>query len=151
MPLMQPETLTVDQDGGFSAADISGYIWVQPLGVISLSGMVTLDYETVKYGVTVNRDGQLFGSGWSENVGWIDFSPPRGGGVAFDENGNLHGFAWNDSLGWIQFDGNNVEFISAATWVPYSVGAAEVMEGLLIMQDFEEDGAGRCFLATAFP
>ncbi len=44
------------------------------------------------------------GYAWSENIGWIDFSPAVHGGVYIDSvTGNMTGYAWSENIGWIDF------------------------------------------------
>ncbi|MBI2041830.1 MAG: hypothetical protein HYT20_02325 [Candidatus Nealsonbacteria bacterium] len=50
-----------------ASGNVSGYIWSENIGWISLSG--------VNYGVTINSNGNFSGYAWSENIGWIDFAP----------------------------------------------------------------------------
>jgi hypothetical protein len=54
---------------------------------------------------------QLYGWGWSSNIGWISFNSKdatAGGGpycVAIDDSNNLVGWAWSSNIGWIKFGG----------------------------------------------
>jgi hypothetical protein len=40
------------------------------------------------------------GFAWSENAGWINFSPTTAGSLAFPDH--LEGYAWAESVGWIK-------------------------------------------------
>jgi hypothetical protein len=42
------------------------------------------------------------GFAWAENIGWINLSPTFGG-VKNDGAGRLSGFAWGENIGWINF------------------------------------------------
>src|SRR5437660_6460285 len=46
----------------------------------------------------------LTGYVWTENYGWINLSP-TGSGVKNDGHGNLSGSAWSEQLGYIDFSG----------------------------------------------
>lgn len=56
---------------------------------------------------TETRNG-LHGWAWSENIGWIDFSPTVLGndwGPELNvETGYLNGWAWSENIGWVKFD-----------------------------------------------
>jgi DNA-binding beta-propeller fold protein YncE len=53
----------------------------------------------------------LTGYAWSENIGWIDFSPATtNGGVIVGSGGNLTGYAWSENIGWIKFGGLTTPF-----------------------------------------
>ena len=56
-------------------------------------------------GVAVSKT-EVTGYVWAENIGWINLSPVSYGGVVNDEAGNLSGFAWAENVGWINFDPN---------------------------------------------
>ena len=49
-------------------------------------------------------DAALTGYAWNDNYGWINLSPAQGG-VVNDGEGVLSGYAWGMSLGWINFAG----------------------------------------------
>ena len=44
----------------------------------------------------------LVGYAWSENIGWVDFSPENGG-VVLELDGSAKGYAWSENIGWIKF------------------------------------------------
>lgn len=56
--------------------------------------------------VIVN-DATLKGYAWSSNKGFINFEPAAGG-VINDGAGNLSGSAWGEQLGWISFSGVHI-------------------------------------------
>lgn len=48
------------------------------------------------------------GYGWSNDIGWINFSPKDSNGnfigVVIDSNNKLSGYAWSENYGWINFN-----------------------------------------------
>ncbi len=66
------------------------YAWSNNVGYIN--------FENVTVG-----DSTLGGHAWSANKGFINFSPAQGG-VLNNGTGNLSGSAWGEQLGWIDFD-----------------------------------------------
>ena len=66
------------------------YAWSNNVGYINFEN------------VTVS-DSALGGYAWSTNKGFIKFNPAQGG-VFNDGTGNLSGSAWGEQLGWIDFD-----------------------------------------------
>ncbi|MFN7972325.1 MAG: hypothetical protein U0166_08240, partial [Acidobacteriota bacterium] len=56
------------------SAALTGYIFAENVGWISLSCGNQGSCATVAYGVTNDGAGNLSGYAWGENVGWISFS-----------------------------------------------------------------------------
>ena len=88
---------------------LSGWVWAENIGWISLSCENTGSCATVSYGVTNDGVGNLAGYAWGENVGWINFSPvvsgdPTDYGVKIDADGGFYGYAWAENIGWINFE-----------------------------------------------
>ncbi|MBN2271613.1 MAG: hypothetical protein JXN61_13425 [Sedimentisphaerales bacterium] len=54
-------------------------------------------------GVAV-ADSNVLGYVWGENIGWINLSPTTYGGVLNDGTGLLSGYAWGQNVGWINFN-----------------------------------------------
>ena len=80
---------------------LTGYIWAENIGWVSLSCLNTSSCLTlVNYGVLNDGAGNLSGFAWGENVGWINFAPV-GGGVFIDGDGFFKGRAWGENIGWI--------------------------------------------------
>ncbi|MDE1925298.1 MAG: hypothetical protein KGH79_03935 [Patescibacteria group bacterium] len=52
-----------------------------------------------------NRQGQLSGYAWSDNIGWISFINSV---VAVNNDNTLAGYAWSDNIGWISFNSRDV-------------------------------------------
>lgn len=94
-----------------SDTELTGFIWAENIGWISLSCENTSSCGTVNYGVTNDVSGNLAGYAWSENVGWISFSCDNTSscgtvnyGVTIDEKGNFDGYAWAENIGWLNFN-----------------------------------------------
>lgn len=86
--------------------DTHPYAWSDYVGYINFSGVVV-------------SDSALTGFAWSENKGFISLDPTQGG-VFNDGTGNLSGSAWGEQLGWIDFgsvsiNGSTGEFSGTAT------------------------------------
>jgi len=111
-------------DGVQVGSDVlTGWVWAENIGWISLSCENTASCPTVSYGVTNDGGGNLSGYAWAENVGWINFDPNVPGddtkyGVTIDANGNFDGWAWGENIGWIHFQ--------SASPVAYKVQACKV-------------------------
>jgi hypothetical protein len=86
------------------ATKLTGFIWVQNIGYISLSCENSGLCETSNYRITNDGNGTLSGYAWSEAAGWINFNPTHGG-IAIDPvTGKFSGYAWGENIGWIKFD-----------------------------------------------
>jgi hypothetical protein len=91
---------------------ITGWIWAENIGWVSLSCENTESCSAVDYGVENDGTGNLSGFAWSENAGWISFSCESTGccreinyGVQIDfTTGKFGGSAWGENLGWLSFD-----------------------------------------------
>ena len=91
---------------------LTGYIWAENIGWVSLSCENTSSCASVNYGVMNDGNGNLSGYAWSENVGWISFSCENTAncgavdyGVTIDPaTGIFSGKAWTENVGWISFD-----------------------------------------------
>jgi len=91
---------------------LTGYIWAENIGWISLSCDNNNVCATSDYGVTNDGNGNLSGYAWSENVGWISFSCENNSfcntvsyGVTIDlVTKEFSGYAWGENIGWIKFD-----------------------------------------------
>lgn len=71
------------------------YAWSNNVGYINFEN------------VTVS-DSALGGNAWSANKGFIKFNPAQGG-VLNDGTGNLSGSAWGEQLGWIDFNNVSID------------------------------------------
>jgi hypothetical protein len=129
-------------DGGpgvlVSDTMLTGYIWAENIGWVSLCCKNTASCGAADYSVTNDGGGNLAGYAWGENVGWISFSCNNTGtcdkvdyGVAIDSaTGEFRGHAWCENIGWISF--------SSTGAVPFGVTTSwpeNLCEG-----DFEPDG-----------
>jgi hypothetical protein len=75
---------------------LTGYIWSENIGWVSLSYENTSSCATVDYGVTNNGRGNLSGYAWGENVGWISFKST--GAVPF---GVMTAWTGNMAMPWL--------------------------------------------------
>ena len=116
-----------DGGPGVEVADskLTGYIWAENIGWISLSCENTSSCGTVDYGVTNDGSGNLSGYAWGENVGWINFSCENTGscstvdfGVIIDPfTGEFSGQAWGENIGWTTFRSTgSVPFGVTTSW-----------------------------------
>jgi hypothetical protein len=87
---------------------LTGFVWAENIGWISMSCENTGSCGTVDYGVTNDGWGNLAGFAWAENVGWISFSCDNTTscgmvdyGVTIDADGNFDGWAYGENIGWI--------------------------------------------------
>ena len=90
---------------------LTGFVWAENIGWISMSCENTSSCGTVSYGVTNDGSGNLGGYAWAENAGWISFSCNNTSscktvdyGITIDADGNFTGWAWGENVGWINFN-----------------------------------------------
>ena len=83
--------------------DVTGWLWSENVGWVSLSCENTASCAVTPYGVRNDGTGQLSGSAWSENAGWIDFGPAGAGVIVDPTTGVVSGRAWAENLGWVSF------------------------------------------------
>ncbi|MHC4664419.1 MAG: hypothetical protein ACYS9T_00480 [Planctomycetota bacterium] len=99
-------------DGVHVESDVlTGWVWAENIGWVSLSCENTSSCGTANYGVTNDGAGNLVGYAWAENVGWISFSCENTAscgtvdyGVTIDADGEFAGYAWAENIGWINFN-----------------------------------------------
>ena len=92
-------------------SELSGWMWGENIGWVSLSCSNTLSCATTAYGVTNDGSGNLAGYAWAENSGWLSFSCANTAscgtasyGVTIDPTtGDFSGNAWAENLGWVTF------------------------------------------------
>ena len=90
---------------------LTGYIWAENIGWVSLSCENTSSCGTVDYGVANDGSGNLSGYAWGENVGWISFSCVNTGScgtvtygvIIYPVTGKFSGQAWGENIGWVSF------------------------------------------------
>ncbi|MHC4499468.1 MAG: lamin tail domain-containing protein [Planctomycetota bacterium] len=94
-----------------SKEKLTGFVWAENVGWVSLSCENTSSCGTANYGVTNDAAGNLAGYAWAENVGWISFSCENTSscgtvdyGVTIDGDGEFAGYAWAENIGWINFN-----------------------------------------------
>ncbi len=102
---------------------LTGWLWTENVGWISLSCENTGSCGEAAYGVTHDGSGRLDGYGYAENVGWVAFSCQTQGScddtpfrVSIDSYGNFKGFAYGENVGWIQFRDDSVAYKVQADW-----------------------------------
>jgi hypothetical protein len=130
----EPNLAEPNVGGTASDEKMTGFVWAENIGWISLSCENTLFCGTVDYGVTNDGAGNLSGYAWSENAGWISFSCENAAScgtvdyrVTIDADGVFAGYAWGENIGWINFNSANlfgynaqackVEFVDLANFV----------------------------------
>lgn len=74
---------------------VTGVAWSNNIGWINF-GITTGDIHVT--------DTVLTGEAWNKYFGWIKLDPTNGG-VTNDAEGNLSGTAWGSNIGWIDFSG----------------------------------------------
>lgn len=83
---------------------LAGWIEIKTLGWVYLgdgkpsNGYQYSNASASDYGVN-NKEGNLSGYAWSENVGWISFH-----GVTIYKEGNFSGYAWSENVGRLKFE-----------------------------------------------
>lgn len=95
---------------------LTGYMWCENIGWVSLSCENTSSCGDVNYGVSNDGMGHLSGHGWAENAGWISFSCKNTdscdtvdyGVTIGPATGEFGGYAWSENIGWINFALNGV-------------------------------------------
>ncbi len=83
--------------------ELTGWMWSESLGWISLSCKNRNACEPSRWGVRNDGSGHLGGWAWSENAGWIDFGPAVAGVAIDPATGVFAGRAWGENVGWISF------------------------------------------------
>lgn len=101
----EPDTGDGVQVAGYK---LTGFVWAENIGWISMSCENTSSCATVSFGVTNDGSGNLAGFAWGENIGWISFSCDNTAscgtvdyGVTIDTDGAFDGYAWAENIGWI--------------------------------------------------
>lgn len=136
-------------DGGpgmhLTDGSVSGWMWSENLGWISLSCTNTGSCNLVSYGVVNDSAGNLSGFAWSENAGWISFSCENTsscavvdyGVVADPQNGSITGFAWSENVGWLSLSCINT---ASCANVLYGVETSAPFPQSIIFADGFESG-----------
>ena len=95
--------------------ELTGSMWGENVGWISLSCTNRSTCGTASYGVVNNGHGVLSGYAWSENTGWINFGPADAGVVIDPGTGDFSGRAWGENVGWITFASTGVNPFKVTT------------------------------------
>jgi hypothetical protein len=110
-------------------SELTGWIWGENIGWISLSCLNTGTCGTVEYRVANDACGTLTGFAWSDSVGWINFSPSYGGVLIDPQTGNFSGYAWGENIGWISFaEDSPVAYGVATGWRRFSPAVGPEIE-----------------------
>jgi len=119
-----------DGGNGVQVGDavLSGWMWGENVGWVSLSCVNTGTCGVASYGVMNDACGNLSGYGWAENVGWINFAPSTGGVTINPQTGEFSGTAWGENIGWITFaDDSPVAYGVVTSWRRYApTGGPEI-------------------------
>jgi hypothetical protein len=83
--------------------ELTGWMWGENVGWVSLSCMNTATCSTFDYRVRNDGNGILSGYAWGENIGWINFSPATAGVRIDTSTGDFNGRAWGENVGWVTF------------------------------------------------
>ena len=83
--------------------NLTGYIYSDTAGWISLSCANTNSCSSVDYKVSEDVSGKLSGYGYSQNGEWVNFNP-NFGGVNVNSDGTLSGWAYGQTSEWINFN-----------------------------------------------
>jgi hypothetical protein len=126
-----PHKIYWNTDNPFSVrvddGKVSGFIWGDSIGWISLNCQNTNSCSSYPYKVLNDGEGNLSGYAWGENTGWISFScenvetnncnSNNNSRVKINpENGEFSGYAWSENFGWILFDCASVNSCVKTTW-----------------------------------
>lgn len=90
--------------------ELSGYIYSDTAGWISLNCSNTNSCNTISYKVSQDVKGKLSGYGFSQNNEWINFNP-NFGGVNVSSDSTFLGWAFGQTSEWINLD--SAKIISA--------------------------------------
>lgn len=100
-----------------TADKLKGYASSQAIGIIALdcatAPVPNCGGSAGAWGVVNDRNGNLSGWAWNENIGWISFSGANYGVTIDILNGDFGGWAWNDIIGWISFNCANISCASS--------------------------------------
>ena len=107
---------------------LTGWIEIKTLGWVYLgngkpeNGLRYSNSHGRDYGVNNDKEGNLSGYAWSENVGWINFDK-----VTIYKEGNFFGYAFSKNVGRIKFNsGGSVEYMVKTDPYPWKeIGVRE--------------------------
>ena len=86
-----------------NSQNLSGYIYSDTAGWISLNCSNTNSCNTISYKISQDAKGKLSGYGFSQNGEWINFNP-NFGGVNVNSDSTFSGWAYSEKGEWINFD-----------------------------------------------
>ena len=116
---------------------LSGYLYGENIGWVSLSCRNTDTCNSVSYGVSNDTEGNLSGYAWGENIGWVDFGTSTGAyQVKISATGTFSGYAYGENVGFVNF---GVGLSSAtSTWTPSSLRPVGTKKAQELRQEEEE-------------
>lgn len=116
------------------ATFLSGFVWAENIGFVNLgdgtpgNGSRYANADGSDFGGNIDANGDLYGLGWGENVGWINFDTRASLG-AFSQQARLdrsasrlRGYAWGENVGWINLD-------DAVAYVAFQLSAPADFDG----------------------
>ncbi len=112
-------TTNSDKNVTVTSSELTGYIWGENIGWISLNCSNNSSCGDSDFKVSNTTSGVLSGFAWGENAGWVNFGPFDNSSaqtVTIDSNGNFDGYAWSQNFGWIQFDCGVVDACVNTSW-----------------------------------
>lgn len=93
---------------------LTGYIWGDALGWVSLNCSNTASCAGSSFGVANDAEGNLSGYAWGEITGWMSFSCANpetdncsmndDARVIIGSDGEFSGYAWTENFGWVEFN-----------------------------------------------
>ena len=86
-----------------NSQNLSGYVYSETAGWISLSCANTNSCNTISYMVSLGNNGKLSGYGYGQNGEWINFNP-NFGGVNVSSDSTISGWVYSEKGDWINFD-----------------------------------------------
>jgi hypothetical protein len=86
-----------------TSQNLSGYVYSDTAGWISLSCTNTNSCNTISYKVSEDGNGKLSGYGYSQNGEWVNFEP-NFGGVNVNPDETISGWAYSEKGDWLNFD-----------------------------------------------
>ncbi|MEW6709862.1 MAG: InlB B-repeat-containing protein, partial [Candidatus Riflebacteria bacterium] len=92
--------VTATPDTGYRFSGWSDGSTLNPRTDGNVSSAINVTANFVAKDATVLADGRY---GWSENSGWLDFSPTQASATArLGKTGYLTGMIWHENIGWIK-------------------------------------------------
>jgi len=94
-----------------SGQDMTGYIYSEDAGLISLNCTNTNSCDSIDYKVVSDGNGSLSGYGFSQDEGWINFNPDYGG-LKINSDNSVSGWIFTEKLNWLRIDNTEIIFLA---------------------------------------